>query len=518
MQLIEFFDRGVRLNPHGIAFSGPDGSGALTYTEADTLTHRIAAALHRDGLAAQAPVAVLGPNTPALFPCVLGVVRAGCAWVALNAKSTPQDMADLLSLVGARALLVSSELAEAARHIQSTVPTLERVVVMDGRMEGGVSMAEWLAPEGSRVALPPLDPEAIAGYFGTGGTTGRSKAVEVPHRAFETMILAFHAHMPEPDPVHLVAAPLTHAAGTMVFPVLAQGGTNIIHGGVDPAAVLDSIARNRVTRLFLPPTAIYSLLAHPGVGSRSFSSLRYFLYGAAPMSVEKLQEAMNVFGPVMTQFYGQTEVPMLCTFMGPEDHAKAMSDPALLHRLASCGQQSHVTTVAIQNDDGGLCDTGERGEIVVRSSLRMRGYHNNPEQTAAVFLDGDWLATGDVGYMDSDGFVYIVDRKRDLIISGGFNVFPSEVEQVLWSHPAIEDCAVIGVPNDKWGEQVTAVVELKDGATADSAELITYCKERLGSIKAPKELLFRDLPRSSIGKVLKRQLRDEYWQGRDRRV
>lgn len=517
MQLVEFFDRGVRINPNGVAFVRPDGTDAVTYTEAEALTHRIAAALHREGVQEATPVAVLSPNSPLVFPCVLGVLRAGCAWVALNARAMPEELAELLSLVGAKVLLYSSEVADVVRHLRTAVPTLDLFVAIDGPAADPV-LSSWMAPEGTRVSLPRLDPEAVAGYFGTGGTTGRSKAVEVPHRAFETMIHAFNAHMPERDPVHLVAAPMTHAAGGLVFPVLSLGGTNVVHGGVVPGQIFESIERNRVTRLFLPPTALYALLANPEVGQRDTSSLRYLIYGAAPMSVDKLREAMSVFGPVMAQFFGQTELPMMITFLSPEEHAEAAADPALSHRLASCGRPSQVANVAIMGDDGQFKPNGERGEIVVRSSLRMKGYHNAPEQTAAVQLEGDWLATGDVGYLDDDGYLYIVDRKRDLIISGGFNVFPSEVEQVIWSHPAVNDCAVIGLPDEKWGERVTAVVELKDGAQVNAAELIDVCRQRLGAVKAPKEIIFRQLPRSAVGKVLKRDLRDEYWADQERRV
>lgn len=511
MHIIEFFDRGAQMYPNNIAFMGADGSDALTYDYVESFTHRVAAGLHRDGLGNEAPVAVLGPNTPALFPCVLGVLRAGCAWVALNARSAPQDLVALLRLVGARMLFYSAAMGEVAGECRSAVDTLDQVIGIE-------EIDEWLPPQGSRVDLPPLDPEAIAGYFGTGGTTGQPKAVEVPHRAFETMIHAFNAHMPERHPVHLVAAPLTHAAGTMILPVLSVGGTNVVHGGVAADSILESIERNRVTRLFLPPTAIYSLLAHSAARSADVSSLRYFLYGAAPMSVDKLVEALSVFGPVMTQVYGQTEVPMLCTFFAPDEHAAAAAEPALRKRLASCGRPSLVANVAVMGDDGILVPRGQRGEIVVRSSLQMRGYHHAPEETRAVRRPGGWHATGDIGYVDDDGYVYLVDRKRDLIVSGGFNVYPGEIEQVIWGHPAVKDCAVIGLPDEKWGERVTAVVELKEGHTVEATELTRWCRDRFGSVQTPKEVIFRELPRSAVGKVLKRVLRDEYWAGRDRLI
>ncbi|GAA4978860.1 AMP-binding protein [Yinghuangia aomiensis] len=516
MHAIEFFDRGVNVNPNGVAFVAHDGTGALTYREAEAITHRVAAALQRDGVAPGTPVGVLSANSPLVMPCILGVLRAGCTWVSLNARSATGELGGLLDTVGAPILLHSAELADVAERLCSEVPGLQRLVTMDGP-DGGPAAGGWLAPEDSRVPLPPHDPEAVAAYFGTGGTTGEPKAVEVTHRSLETMIHAFNCHMPETDPVHLVAAPLTHAAGTAVFPVLSVGGRNVIHPGVDAGEILRSIERNRVTRLFLPPTAIYALLDHPEVFRRDTSTLRYFLYGAAPMSVSRLKQALRTFGPVMAQFYGQVEVPMFCTFFSPAEHVEAMEEPTLARRLASCGRPSMVATVAVMVD-GKPVDRGERGEIVVRSSLRMRGYHRDPVRTAATLLPGGWHATGDIGYLDDDGYLFIVDRKRDLIISGGFNVFPGEVEQVLWGHHTVADCAVVGLPDKKWGERVTAFVELKEGAEADAAALIDLCRERLGSVKAPKAVVFRTLPRSPAGKVLKRTLRDEFWQGRERRV
>jgi acyl-CoA synthetase (AMP-forming)/AMP-acid ligase II len=282
--------------------------------------------------------------------------------------------------------------------------------------------------------------------------------------------------------------------------------------------MFDGIERHGVTRLFLPPTAIYALLDVPGVESVDFSSLRHFIYAAAPMSADRLVQALETFGPVMAQTYGQAEAPMICTCFTPAEHVEAMADPALRRRLASCGRPSLVATVAIMDDDGRLVGPGERGEIVVRGDIVSSGYYNNPQATEATKRPGGWHGTGDVGYRDGDGFVYIVDRKRDIIITGGFNVYPNDVERVLWSLEPVADCAVIGVPDPKWGEAVTAVIELKQGSSLSQEEVIAVCKEQLGGVKAPKAVLFRDLPRSPNGKVLKRELRDEFWRGRERSV
>jgi acyl-CoA synthetase (AMP-forming)/AMP-acid ligase II len=235
------------------------------------------------------------------------------------------------------------------------------------------------------------------------------------------------------------------------------------------------------------------------------------------MSVEKLHEAIDVYGSVRTQAYGQTEAPLLCTFLGPAEHL--IADPAALRRrLASCGRPTPFVRVEIMDDDGRLLRCNEVGEIVVRGDIVMKGYLDNPEENEKASRFG-WHHTGDVGLRDEEGYFYIVDRKKDMIISGGFNIYPSEIEQVLWAHPTVKDCAVIGVPDSKWGESVTAIVELKPGAETDEAALSDYCRERLGGMKTPKRIEFwAELPRSNVGKVLKRDIRERFWQGQERRV
>jgi acyl-CoA synthetase (AMP-forming)/AMP-acid ligase II len=298
---------------------------------------------------------------------------------------------------------------------------------------------------------------------------------------------------------------------------MARGATTVILDRADPDGILDAIERRRVTILFLPPTVIYGLLGRPDIRTRNFRSLRNLIYSAAPMSADKLDEAIEIFGPVMTQAYGQTEAPLLCTFMSPEEHLIA-DDADRRKRLLSCGRATPFVTLEIMDDAGRLLSVGETGEIVVRGNLVMKGYADNPQETAKVSEFG-WHHTGDVGYRDSAGYLYIVDRKKDMIISGGFNIYPSEIEQVLWSHPAVQDCAVIGVPDGKWGEAVKAIVELKPAISAREDELVSYCKARLGGLKAPKSLeIWPELPRSAVGKVLKRAIRDRYWTGRERQV
>jgi len=355
----------------------------------------------------------------------------------------------------------------------------------------------------------------------TGGTTGMPKGVMNTHRSMQTFCAHFMIACPygaEDKPVNLAAAPMTHTAGLLSLPVTSRGGTVVVVTKPDPAILLAAIPKYRVTEFFLPPTVIYRLLDIPDLGKKvDFSSLKYFLYGAAPMSVEKLKQALEVIGPCMMGGYGQTEAPAAIAYLMPSAHfvdGKIASDD----RLSSVGPPNPLISVEIMNEANQIVSQGETGEICVRGDLVMKGYYKAPEKTAETIING-WLHTGDVGHIDTEGYLHITDRKKDMIISGGFNVYPSEVEQVIWSHPAVQDCAVIGVPDEKWGEAVKAVVELNPGQSASADELIALCKEKLGSVKAPKSVDFvATLPRSPVGKVLKKDLRQQYWQGIERKI
>jgi acyl-CoA synthetase (AMP-forming)/AMP-acid ligase II len=514
LELITMFDRGVALDPAAPCLERADGSIALSYRDVDELTHRIAVGLRGLGFEPGTRIGVLSPNDPIGFAAVLGVLRLGGIWIPLNAKNPVSDLRDLLDLCACPLVLCHDRLT----GVGEDLATDERqVLALGAGRTSDPSLVEWLGPPGERLVRAPR-PDGLAALAGTGGTTGRPKAVMLGHRELYWQSLAFLAHMPEPrPPVQVMAAPMTHAAGSITFPLLAAGGRTIVHDGVDGGALLSSVQQQRATRLFLPPTAIYTLLDRPDIGGYDLSSLEYFLYLAAPMSEAKLLQAIEVFGPVMCQTFGQTEAPTICTWFSREEHAAAAAEAELRHRLRSCGRASVVAELAIMGDGDRLLADGERGEIVVRGPLVMRGYLDDPEATAATRRSG-WHATGDIGYRDEHGFVYIVDRSKEMIISGGFNVYPAEVERVLLAHRSIRDCAVIGVPDAKWGEAVTAVVELRDGEQADEDALRAFCRSELGPIKAPKRVLFETLPRSATGKVLRRSLRDVHWAGQERRV
>jgi acyl-CoA synthetase (AMP-forming)/AMP-acid ligase II len=340
------------------------------------------------------------------------------------------------------------------------------------------------------------------------------------HRSLQTMVanwLSVLVYPADKPPVNLAAAPLTHTAGVFSLMTTLRGGQVVILPRPDPALLVAAIEQHRVTELFLPPTVIYVLLDQPRIAERDFSSLRYLLYGAAPMSPEKLRRALNTFGPVMIQGFGQTEAAASISCLQPEEHF-VRGEFAPQERLASCGRPFPFTRVTIRDDANSELPNGEVGEICVAGDNVMKGYYQAPDKTAEAIIGG-WLHTGDVGYLDREGFLHITDRKKDMIISGGFNVYSAEVEGVINSHPAVQDCAVVGVPDEKWGEAVKAVIELNSGKRVSEEEIIALCKERLGSVKTPKSVDFIDrLPRSTVGKVQKREVREKYWQGKTRQV
>jgi acyl-CoA synthetase (AMP-forming)/AMP-acid ligase II len=327
------------------------------------------------------------------------------------------------------------------------------------------------------------------------------------------MLFALRAH----EPVrHLVVAPISHFAGSFLFALTGVGSTHYLHSGVNVESILSTIEDKRIEVLFLPPTVIRMLMGHPRINEFDLSSLKALVYAGAPMSRNDVLTTISVFGPVLMTMLGQTEANGPITYMRPEEY-RIDGDDAWQWRLQSIGRASITRQVEIMDEGGQILGPGVAGEVVVRGWANCKGYLNNAEATQELMQHG-WLHTGDVGIKDDEGYIVLVDRKKDMIISGGFNVFSAEVEQVLQHHPSVETAAVIGVPDEKWGEVVMAVIELASGAEVDVDALILFCKQELGSIKAPKFIRFESLPRNPAGKVLKRELRDRYWQGKERLI
>lgn len=518
MHIINLFDRGARINPGGLMLSGAGGD--FTYEQGRKLTVRIARALIARGFKPETPFAVFGPNVGPAMLAMLGGLRAAGAWCNVNLRNGVEANIDVLSRGLCKVLFFHSSTVDMVRQMLAKVPTIELAVCLDAASEFGPSLEEFVAGQDEAPLDIAYDPRGNGFQGSTGGTTGLPKITRSPADFLTMNTLGWMAAWNfETPPVNLAVAPITHAAGMIALAQFPLGGTVVMMDKVDLGELLANIERYKVTTLFLPPTIIYMLLAHPQAKKTDFSSLRYVISAAAPIAPQKIVEGIEVFGPVMAQSFGQTEAGFPLTWMSPAETLQAARDPKLQHRLLSCGRPTlNVEAIEFMDEKGNLLPPGEKGEMVVRGPTVMQGYLNDEKASAEARKFG-WHHSGDVGYRDADGYIYIVDRIRDMVVSGGFNIFPFEIEQVLMRHPAVQDCAVIGVPDEKWGEAVKAVVLLAPGATASEDELIAFAKAELGGMKAPKSVEFwADLPRSAVGKVLKREIRAKFWSGRDRAV
>ncbi|MEH6580831.1 MAG: AMP-binding protein [Halioglobus sp.] len=519
MRIIEHFDNGASFYPDNIAFVdvGADEPG-VSYARAQGKTHAIAGAIHAHGYSSGGHVGVLAPNCTTAFLALLGLFRADCVWLPINPRNTVPINADLLSRFDGELLLFHSVYASEAQQLLEQCPTIKEIVCIDGDCGVGANMEDWSEGAPTNYQTQGGEPDDIFAIFPTGGTTGKSKGVVLTHGNINAFFNNFYSHFNYHDgSCHLVVAPMTHTAGLTGCLHFARGGTNAIMSSTSPPDIADAIEQHQITHLFLPPTVLYMLLALPDIKARDYSSLQHFLVGAAPTSLDKLKEALQVFGPVMTEAFGQSEAPASITAKAPWDYL-GKDGQINEQRLHSIGRPCVFNTVTILSDEGQEQPHGTAGEICLRGDLVSPGYYKNPEATAEVREHG-WHHTGDIGVMSSDGYITIVDRKKDMIITGGFNVFPNEIEQVLSGHPSVQECAVIGIPDDKWGEAVKAIVQLKLGQSCTSDELMALVKSELGSVKAPKSVDFIDqLPRSTVGKVLKAEIRKQYWGGQARAV
>lgn len=505
-RLADYLDKGASLGAESACLTM--GTRTLAYREVQELSWRVARALARSGVGPGDKVAILSANDPVAFACVFGISRAGAVWCPINPRNEAAENRELLSLFDCTCLLYQISFQPLVERIVPDLPELKTRVCLDRETPTAIAFGEWLEKAGGAPREPePADDTVM--IAGTGGTTGKPKGVVLTGTNLEIMTALTLMSFPFAGrPTYLALAPLTHAAGVLCFPVMALGGEIVVMPAPDLGEFLVLIERHRVTHAFLPPTVIYKLLDHDKLAATDLSSLQCLWYGAAPMSAARLEQAIGRIGPVLGQLYGQTEAPMMISTLAPREHFHADGSLAR-ERFSSAGRPTPLVQVAIMDGQGNLLPASERGEIVVKSSLVMAGYYKNPSATEEVTRRG-WHRTGDIGYLDADGYLYIVDRAKDMIISGGFNVYSAEVEQALMEHPAVRDCAVVGLPDETWGERVTAVLQLHEGRSVEASDIQAFVKARIGSVKAPKQVEFwPDLPRSKVGKVLKKEILSE---------
>jgi fatty-acyl-CoA synthase len=470
-------------------------------------TSRYCQALRSLGLPVGARIGILSRNRPEVLYLTAACLLNQYVMVPLHPVGSLDDHLYVMEDAAAGALVFDPDgFAARAADIQARAAGGGHLLSMGASALGMDlnSLAARFDPEPLRA--PELTGEDVYRLSYSGGTTGRPKAIVNTHRMGLALLTIQLAEWEWPSDIRqLVCAPLSHAGAPMFLPTLLRGGSLLLLPAFDAIEVLRAIERHRITCVLLVPTMIYALLDHPRFGEFDLSSLETVFYGASSMSPTRLREAIERFGPIFFQFYGQSEAPMSLSILRRADHQR--DDPA---RLASCGRPVPWVEVALLDDRNRRVPVGEPGEICARGPLVMGGYHNKPEQTAEA-LAGGWLHTGDVAVEDDEGFLRIVDRKKDMIVTGGFNVYPREIEDVLGGHPLVSNCAVVGVPDARWGEAVKAVVVLRPGAGPCADELIALVRDKKGPVQAPKTVDFVDaIPVTALGKPDKKALRARY--------
>jgi len=502
----------LRRWPDRVAFR--QGDLAWTFRHLEDRIARVTAVLRASGLRRGEGVGVLSPNRPEVYLAQTAPSFAGGRYTALHPMGSLDDHVYACDEAELKVLMVDAAYAARAGELLERSPTVERVLTF-GPADVGEELDPLLeATTPERLRFGARDAEEISWLLYTGGTTGVPKAAMLPERAIAQMVQSVSIGWDLPDERrYLACAPISHAAGMMVTPVLLTGGTVVLMRAFDPGEWLAQAAEHRATLGLLVPTMIYAVLDHPALDGTDLSALQTVMYGASPMSPTRLVEGIERIGPVFAQLYGQTECAGVATSMSRADHR---TDD--LERLTACGFPMPGVRVAVRDDDGQEVERGAPGEICVQGACVMQGYFKQPELTAETIGDG-WLRTGDVAVQDEEGLLYIVDRKKDMIVSGGFNVFPREVEDVLTSHPSVSAAAVIGVPDEKWGEAVKALVVARPGATVDVEALRLLVRERKGGVYAPKSIeVVESLPLTAVGKADKKVLRAQYWGDRARNV
>lgn len=489
-----------------------------TYGELDERSNAVANALVDRGVEPGDRVALMMSNCLGYVIADLALLKAGAVKLPLNDMLTENEFEYMLSDSGTETVIAGPKFTDTLASLDASVDTLNRGVVIDSESEQFDTLAD-LESEGDSTEPPSvsISPESPVGHFYTGGTTGDPKGVIHSHDNF---LQNMYAHITEldltGDDTLLLMTPLPHSAGLFLWAAMLLGAKSVIRPGFDPEQALRDIEEHEVTWSFLVPTMIYTLLDDPALAETDTSSLETVIYGAAPMTPARLREGLAEFGPVFTQFYGQTEVPNLITVLGKKEHRIAVEE-GQEQRLGSAGQPTLMADVKIvDTETGERQPTGREGEILASAPFVMDEYWNLPEKTAETIEDG-WVHTGDIGKRDEDGYVYLLDRKSNMIISGGMNIYSTDVEDVLATHPDVAQVAVIGVPDEKWGEAVTAII-VPDGEVT-AADIHDFADDELGDYKRPKHVEFRDeLPKTPYGKIDKKALREPYWDDSDRSI
>ncbi len=520
MNVGQFLTKSARTFPDKPALV--HGPKELTYAQFNGRVNRLANALRRLGIQKGDRVAVWQHNYPETLESIFACFKTGCGAVPINFRLHPRECAFIIDHSGAKGVILSPEFNQAVMEIRDRIPRARHLISLSGAKGELPDYEELLSAEGDQFEDADVEPDDLAWLFYTSGTTGMPKGAMLTHRNLVAASMNFYADICPGFGSHdvvLHAAPLSHGSGIYALPNIGKGATNVILASksFDPELIFQTIEKYRVTNMFAAPTMIKLMVESPAVDRYDHDSLRALNYGGAPMLAEDLKQAMKKLGPCLVQLFGQAESPMTITYLPHGDHLlEGGADQ--LKRLSSAGFPRTDVEVKIFGPDDRELPPGETGEIVTRSDLVMKGYWRNPEATDKALRNG-WLHTGDMGYMDEKGYLFIMDRSKDMIISGGENIYPREIEEVLIRHDAVREVAVIGIPDVTWGEAIKAVVALHPDASVSEEELISFCRASIASYKKPRSVDFVDaLPKNNYGKILKRDLRAAYWKDKERKV
>jgi acyl-CoA synthetase (AMP-forming)/AMP-acid ligase II len=490
------------------------GEETMSFGAVESLSNRVAQALGGQlDLGKGSPVCLLWDNSLLGVPADFGCVKAGLQRTPLNGRLSLDEHRAMIEKIGARTLLYGPSQAERAAALKAELPELAVYGVGDdGIGPDLLRLAEEAPDTDPRLELDPDD--VVLALF-TSGTTGVLKAVQHTHRSYSAVVHNVLTNLVDPKPgeIMLHAASMIHASGCFLLPYWLRGGIAAILPGFTPASYLEAIERLRPQALSVVPTMLQMLFQTPGIDTADLSSVETIIYGTSPMPRPVLEKGLALWGPVFVQYYGQTEAPLAICCMDKAAHASA--SPV---RLLSCGRPSVETEIRLIDEEGEEVPAGQPGEILLRAPYVMKGY-TDPALTAETLLPGGWLRTRDIGRFDEEGWLTLVDRTSDMIVTGGYNVYPREVEDVLGAHEIVAQVAVVGLPDEKWGELVTAFVVPHAGAAADEGALIAHAHVHLAGYKAPKSVRFVEaIPLSPVGKPLRRALREPFWIGRERRI
>jgi acyl-CoA synthetase (AMP-forming)/AMP-acid ligase II len=490
-------------------------SRIMTYAALDRAASRVANGLIAERIRPQARIAHLDKSSDIFFELLFGAAKAGAVMVSVNWRLAPPEVLHILNDSEAEILFIGAEYFPVIEKLRDELKTIRKVIAFGARHGAWESFADWRDRQSERDPDLAVRPADTAIQFYTSGTTGLPKGAELTNANFAWMLpLWTKTWLLGPGVPNLVCLPMFHIGGAgWGMAGLFSGATNHVVREFVPAEILKLIERERLQVLLLVPAMILFLVQAPQIRETDLSSVRLIVYGAAPIPADLLKQAMAIFKCGFQQVYGLTETTGAVTLLPPEDH-----DPADPQKLLSCGYAQTGVELRIVGDEGADLPPGTVGEIAVRSPQIMGGYWKLPDATKRA-IQGDWFFTGDAGYLDDEGYLYIYDRVKDMIVSGGENIYPAEVESALFGHPAVADVAVIGVPDERWGEAVKAVVVKKPDAELSAGELITWVRERIAGYKLPKSVDFVEaLPRNPTGKILKRELRKPYWGDKQRQV